>query len=321
MAVYTEVTDEELNDFIGAYDVGRLLSFKGIAEGVENSNFLVHTDRASFILTLYEKRVNPDDLPYFLNLLEHLAGKGLSCPTPVPSRDGKLLGTLADRPAALVTFLEGMWVKRPRVDHCAELGRAMAELHLDGLDYDGFRKNALDVQGWRPLFDQCGERSDSVQPGLGAEISRELDLLETSWPGDLPSGVIHADLFPDNVFFLGDKLSGLIDFYFACNDAFAYDIAICLNAWCFEQDGAFNVTKARALLKGYASVRPLTGDEYDALPMLCRGASLRFLLTRLYDWLSVPEGALVTPKDPLEYLKKLRFHQTVDSTEAYGLER
>ncbi|WP_428672815.1 homoserine kinase, partial [Roseibium sp.] len=271
MAVYTEVTDEELNTFIGSYDVGRLLSFKGIAEGVENSNFLVHTDKASFILTLYEKRVNPDDLPYFLNLLEHLAAKGLSCPTPVPSKDGKLLGTLAGRPAALVTFLEGMWVKRPQVGHCGELGKAMAELHLDGRDYEGHRKNALDVSGWRPLFEQCGDRSDTVQPGLGAEISRELDHLEANWPAGLPSGVIHADLFPDNVFFLGGELSGLIDFYFACNDAFAYDIAICLNAWCFELDGSFNVTKARALLKGYTAVRPLNAAEFAALPILCRG--------------------------------------------------
>ncbi len=321
MAVYTEVTDEELNDFIGTYDVGRLLSFKGIAEGVENSNFLVHTDKASYILTLYEKRVNPDDLPYFLNLLQHLAAKGLSCPTPVASRDGKLLGTLAGRPAALVTFLEGMWVKRPRVEHCSELGKAMAELHIDGRDYDGYRKNALDVGGWRPLFDQCSARSDTVHPGLSAEVSAELAHLESVWPSDLPSGVIHADLFPDNVFFLGDELSGLIDFYFACNDAFAYDIAICLNAWCFELDLSFNVTKARALLKGYSRVRPLTPQEYDALPTLCRGAALRFLLTRLYDWLSVPEGALVTPKNPMEYLKKLRFHQTVETAEAYGLER
>ncbi len=321
MAVYTEVTDEELQDFIGTYDVGRLLSFKGIAEGVENSNFLVHTDKASYILTLYEKRVDPDDLPYFLNLLQHLAGKGLSCPTPVPSRDGKLLGTLAGRPAALVTFLEGMWVKRPRVEHCAGLGRAMAELHLDGQDYEGFRTNALNVAGWRPLFEQCGDRSDTVHPGLGDEITRELAHLEATWPSDLPHGVIHADLFPDNVFFLGNELSGLIDFYFACNDAFAYDIAICLNAWCFEIDLSFNVTKARALLKGYTSVRQLDSNEYDALPTLCRGAALRFLLTRLYDWLSVPEGALVTPKNPLEYLKKLKFHQTIGGTEAYGLER
>ncbi|GAA0778658.1 homoserine kinase [Roseibium denhamense] len=319
MAVYTDVSDEELGAFIEGYDVGRLLSFKGIAEGVENSNFLVHTDAASFILTLYEKRVNPNDLPYFLNLLQHLADKGLSCPQPVAASGGALLGELAGRPAALVTFLEGMWVKRPKTVHCGELGKAMARLHLAGQDYAGFRKNALDVHGWRPLFDQCSARSNEVHEGLADEIAAELSHLEASWPSDLPSGVIHADLFPDNVFFLGQELSGLIDFYFACNDAFAYDIAICLNAWCFEVDGAFNVTKAKALLKGYASVRPLTADESKALPILSRGAALRFLLTRLYDWLSVPEGAMVTPKDPLEYLKKLRFHQTVKNSEAYGL--
>lgn len=321
MAVYTEVSDEELNAFIGKYDAGQLLSYKGIAEGVENSNYLVQTDKAYFILTLYEKRVNPDDLPFFLKLKEHLAAKGLSCPTPVASKDGELLGTLAGRPAALVTFLQGMSVKRPRPEHCSELGKAMAAFHLAGADYELTRKNALDLSGWRPLFNQSADRCNSVHPGLGAEILAELDHLEACWPQDLPAGVIHADLFPDNVFFLNNRLSGLIDFYFACNDALAYDIAICLNAWCFEADLSFNVTKARALLKGYTSVRPLTDAEFDALPILCRGAALRFLLTRLYDWLSVPEGALVTPKDPMEYVKKLRFHQTVDSAQAYGLER
>lgn len=321
MAVYTEVGDEELNAFVATYDVGQVVSFKGIAEGVENSNFLLQTDRDYYILTLYEKRVDPDDLPFFLNLMDHLAGKGLSCPTPVRSRTGDLLGTLAGRPAAMVTFLKGMWIKRPRVQHCQELGTAMANLHLAGADYSLTRRNALDVHGWRPLFDQCSGRSDTVSPGLEAEIARELDHLESCWPTNLPAGVIHADLFPDNVFFLGETLSGLIDFYFACNDALAYDLAICLNAWCFENDLSFNVTKARALLSGYTAVRPLTDEEFETLPLLCRGAALRFLLTRLYDWLSVPEGALVTPKDPMEYVKKLRFHQTVDSTRAYGLER
>lgn len=321
MAVYTEVSDEELGAFIDTYDVGQLMSYKGIAEGVENSNYLVQTDKAYFILTLYEKRVNPEDLPFFLQLKQHLAAKGLSCPTPVASKDGKLLGTLAGRPAALVTFLQGMSVKRPRPEHCEELGKAMAAMHLAGADYELTRKNALDLSGWRPLFNQSADRCDTVHPGLGTEITAELDYLESCWPKDLPSGVIHADLFTDNVFFLNDKLSGLIDFYFACNDALAYDIAICLNAWCFEQDLSFNVTKAKAMLKGYTSVRPLGAAEFDALPVLCRGAALRFLLTRLYDWLSVPEGALVTPKDPIEYLKKLRFHQTIDSATAYGLEQ
>ncbi len=320
MAVYTEVADEELAAFIDTYNIGKLLSFKGIAEGVENSNFLVHTESGYYILTLYEKRVDPNDLPFFLNLLQHLARKGLSCPTPVQTTDGKLLGTLAGRPAAMVTFLDGMWVRRPKPEHCSALGEGMAELHLAGADFGMTRKNALSVDGWRPLFLQCGGRADTVVPGLEAEIGRELDFLEANWPSDLPSGIIHADLFPDNVFFLSDKLSGLIDFYFACTDAFAYDVAICLNAWCFEPDLAFNVTKARALLNSYCRVRPLTGQEYDVLPLLARGAALRFLLTRLYDWLSVPEGALVTPKDPREYLKKLRFHQSVDNAGAYGLD-
>lgn len=320
MAVYTEVADEELAAFIDTYQIGGLLSFKGIAEGVENSNFLVHTESGYFILTLYEKRVDPDDLPFFLNLLQHLAGKEISCPTPVAAKDGSLLGTLAGRPAALVTFLEGMWVKRPKPEHCGALGKHMARLHLAGADFQMSRQNALAVGGWRPLYEQCDGQADTVAPGLSGQIERELDFLEQNWPTGLQTGVIHADLFPDNVFFLSGKLSGLIDFYFACTDALAYDIAICLNAWCFETDLSFNVTKARALLNGYAKVRPLSRPEYDALPLLARGAALRFLLTRLYDWLSVPEGALVTPKNPLEYLKKLRFHQSVDNAGAYGLD-
>ncbi|MEJ8473505.1 homoserine kinase [Roseibium algae] len=320
MAVYTDVADEELSAFIATYDIGQLLSCKGIAEGVENSNYLLHTEGGYFILTLYEKRVNPNDLPFFLNLMQHLSSKDLSCPIPVAAQDGKLLSALAGRPAALVTFLDGMWVKRPKPEHCSELGRGMANLHVAGADFDMQRPNSLAVADWRPLFDQCSARADTVFPGLAAEIDKELTHLERVWPKGLPSGVIHADLFPDNVFFLSDKLSGLIDFYFACTDALAYDVAICLNAWCFEHDGAFNVTKARAMLNGYTKVRPLSGAEYEALPILARGSALRFLLTRLYDWLSVPEGALVTPKDPLEYLKKLRFHQDVDSIESYGLE-
>jgi homoserine kinase type II len=319
MAVYTDVADDELGAFIASYDIGQLLSCKGIAEGVENSNYLLHTGSGYFILTLYEKRVDPDDLPFFLHLMQHLAQKNLNCPTPVAAKDGQLLGTLAGRPAAIVTFLDGMWVKRPKPEHCEELGAGMAALHVAGADFGMVRPNSLSVSGWRPLFEQCGARSDTVSPGLAAEIERELAFLETVWPEDLPGGVIHADLFPDNVFFLSDKLSGLIDFYFACTDAFAYDVAICLNAWCFETDGSFNVTKARALLNGYNRIRPLSDAEYAALPLLARGSALRFLLTRLYDWLSVPEGALVTPKDPLEYLKKLRFHQSADSIKSYGL--
>ncbi|ADZ71804.1 homoserine kinase [Polymorphum gilvum] len=320
MAVYTEVADEDLAAFVERYDIGRLLSCKGIAEGVENSNFLVHTEAGHFILTLYEKRVDPADLPFFLGLMQHLAARDISCPTPLVAGDGRMLGTLADRPAAMVTFLDGMWVRRPRPEHCAALGAGLAALHLAGADFPMSRRNALSVTDWRPLFDKSAAEADTVAAGLAREIAEELDALERAWPGGLPSGVIHADLFPDNVFFIGTELSGLIDFYFACTDAFAYDVAICLNAWCFEPDLSFNVTKARALLNAYRRVRPFTPAEFRALPLLARGAALRFLLTRLHDWLRVPPGALVTPKDPLEYLKKLRFHRSVSSASAYGLD-
>jgi homoserine kinase type II len=320
MAVYTDVTDEEINEFLAGYDLGSLLSYKGIAEGVENSNFLLHTSRGYFILTLYEKRVAAADLPFFLNLMEHLAARGLTCPQPVRSRRGETLGRLAKRPAAIVTFLDGVWIRRPRAGHCGAVGTALAELHLAGTDFAMTRRNGLSVEGWRPLFEVAAARADTVAPGLRDTIATELAKLERDWPPDLPQGVIHADLFPDNVFFIGDRLSGLIDFYFACTDALAYDVAVCLNAWCFEPDLSYNMTKGRALLHGYMRKRPLSASEIAVLPMLCRGAALRFLLTRLVDWLEVPPGALVRPKDPLEYYRKLRFHQTNASARDYGID-
>ncbi|MFN4088503.1 MAG: homoserine kinase [Alphaproteobacteria bacterium] len=319
MAVYTEVSDEDLEGFVAEYDIGTVVACKGIAEGVENSNFLLETDRGSFILTLYEKRVDPADLPFFLGLLDHLAAAGIPCPTPVHGRDGRALRSLCGRPAALVSFLRGLWPRRIQPDHCAELGAGMARLHLAGRDFGLHRANDLSVAGWQRLFAATRARADEVRPGLTAEIERELDELARRWPADLPRGVIHADLFPDNVFFMAGKLSGLIDFYFACDDFLAYDIAICLNAWCFERDNSFNVTKARLLLSHYGRVRTLGADELAALPVLARGSALRFLLTRLYDWLNRQEGALVTPKDPLEYLHKLRFHRGVAGPGAYGL--
>lgn len=320
MAVYTDVAAEDLAAFLAGYDVGELLAYKGIAEGVENSNFLVHTSSGNFILTLYERRVAADDLPFFLGLMEHLASRGLTCPQPVKSRAGHTLGKLAGRPAALVTFLDGMWIRRPSPVHCAAVGEALAKLHLAGADFNLKRPNALSVAGWRSLYESAGARADRVRPGLSAAVAEELAHLEDAWPRDLPQGVIHADLFPDNVFFLGDRLSGLIDFYFACTDTLAYDIAVCLNAWCFEPDQSYNVTKGRDMLQAYAKQRPLSSAETKALPLLCRGAALRFLLTRLVDWLDVPAGALVRPKDPLEYVRKLRFHQAVASTRDYGLD-
>ena len=297
MAVYTDVPTEDLGRFLAEYGLGELLSYKGIAEGVENSNFLVHAGAGHFILTLYEKRVAAGDIPFFLALMEHLAARGITCPQPVKARDGKTLGMLCGRPAAIVTFLDGMWMRKPDAEHCAAVGEALARLHLAGHDFTGKRKNALSVEGWRPLFEQAKERADGVQHGLRATIDEELNRLEGSWPRDLPQGIIHADLFPDNVFFLGDKLSGLIDFYFACTDTLAYDVAICLNAWCFEPDHSYNVTKGRNLLTAYMKERPLSSAELNALPLLARGAAMRFLLTRLVDWLNVPPGALVQAEE------------------------
>jgi homoserine kinase type II len=321
MAVYTDVTADDLNEFLSRYQIGELRSYKGIAEGVENSNFLVHTTAGNFILTLYEKRVAEKDLPFFLGLMEHLAARGITCPQPVKNKQGGVLGKITGRPASIVTFLDGLWIRRPNAGHCAAVGEALAGLHLAGADFKMKRANALSIESWRALYEQAKARGDSVRPGLCAEIAKELDALDKSWPRDLPDGVIHADLFPDNVFFLGDKLSGLIDFYFACTDTLAYDVAVCLNAWCFEPDHSYNVTKGRALLKSYAKVRTLQASERAALPMLARGAAMRFLLTRLVDWLAVPDGALVKPKDPLEYFRKLRFHQSVKNVSDYGIDQ
>jgi homoserine kinase type II len=319
MAVYTDVGEEELNAFLAGYALGALSSYKGIAEGVENTNYLLHTAAGYFILTLYEKRTAREDLPFFIGLMEHLAARGINCPQPVKSKKGGALGELAGRPAAIVTFLEGVSVRRPNVSHCAAVGRALAEMHRAGADFKLHRKNALGVSGWAPLAESAGQRADEVAPGLQALIEEEIAQLAGGWPRQLPRGVIHADLFPDNVFFLGDQLTGLIDFYFACDDLLAYDLAVCLNAWCFEVDGSYNVTKGRALLSGYFDVRALTAEEVEAMPLLARGAALRFLLTRLVDWLNVPAGALVRPKDPLEYLRKLRFHRRIDHARDYGL--
>ena len=319
MAVYTEVPDSELRAFIAQYEIGEVVSCKGIAEGVENSNFLLHTASGAYILTLYEKRVHPEDLPFFLGLMQHLAAKGLNCPTPLNGKDGKALRELCGRPAAICSFLEGMWPRRPTERHCQLLGAALADLHVKGRDFPMQRPNNLSLAGWRELAAKTETRADEVEAGLGALIADELRYLETHWPRGLEIGTIHADLFPDNVFFLGDKLSGLIDFYFACTDFLAYDLAVCINAWCFQPDNSFNTTKARLMVKAYDSHRKLPEAEIAALPILARGSALRFLLTRLYDWLNHPPGAFVKPKDPLEYRRKLTFHRQAKSAAAYGI--
>ncbi len=320
MAVYTEVTDDELSRLIAEYGLGELLSYKGIAEGVENTNYMVHTSKGTFILTLYERRVDTKDLPFFLGLLEHLNRRGISCPLPVRDNQGQVLSEISGRTAAIVTFLEGVWPRRPRAAHCAAVGQALAGLHLAGESFALSRTNALGLEGWHGLHERIGSRADEIARGLGELIAYELAYLDRAWPKGLPAGVIHADLFPDNVFFIGETLSGLIDFYFACNDSWAYDLAICLNAWCFEPDFSFNATKGRALLSAYQAVRPLSAAERIAFPVLARGAALRFLLTRAHDWLHTDRNALVKPHDPNAYVRRLRFHQEVQSPSEYGLE-
>jgi homoserine kinase type II len=316
MAVYTDVSFEELEGFLAAYDAGAPLSFKGIAEGVENSNFFLRSERGAFILTLYEKRVRSRDLPFFLGLMEHLSSRGIACPLPVRRRDGALFGTLNGRPAALLTFLDGVSLRNPDVAHCAAAGAALASLHEAGKDFALARPNALGVEGWREIAATVVERADEIETGLRALIERALEL---DWPQALPSGLIHADLFPDNVLFMGDAVSGLIDFYFACNDALAYDLAVMLNAWCFDAEGGFDKVRAAALFGAYRKLRALTPEEIAAMPVLARGAALRFLLTRLYDLLHHDPTALVRPKDPRDFARRLRFHLGVANPAEYGL--
>lgn len=319
MAVYTDINEDELTCFLKDYAIGALQSYRGIAEGVENSNFMLHTEAGRYILTLFEKRVNKSDLPFYLELMNHLVHKGISCPQPVKRNDGRMIGNLVGRPATIVTFLEGVWLRKPNAHHCREVGKAMAEMHLAGLDFSMTRKNNLSISAWRPLWNLSRNRADELSSGVVAEIDRELDYLENRWPSDLPRGVIHADLFNDNVFFLNDRFSGIIDFYFACTDMLAYDIAIALNAWCFERDFSYNVTKSESMLKAYCGVRPLKQNEINAILVLARGAALRFFLTRLYDWFNTPVNSLVVKKDPLEYWRKLNFFRDVDKPSEIGL--
>ena len=318
MAVYTEVSFEDLERLLRDYDIGTPLTFKGIAEGVENSNFYLQTDRGAFILTLYEKRVSPGDLPFYLGLMEHLARRGIACPLPVHTRDGALSASLNRRPCAIVTFLNGLSVRRPSVALCAGAGTALARLHQAGKGFSPTRANALGPASWRPLAEASDAHADGVEDGLAALIREQLVAITAAWPA-LPGGVIHADFFPDNVLFMREEVSGIIDFYFACNDMFAYDLAVTLNSWCFEGDGSYNLTKGMALIQAYRAVRPLSDEEIAAMPVLMRGSALRFLLTRLFDLVHHDTSALVSPKDPKEYSKKLRFHLKVKDAREYGL--
>lgn len=319
MAVYTRLSNEEAAAFTERYAVGKFVKLVDIAGGIENTNYFLHTDGGVYLLTIYEARVNPAELPYFLDLMTHLKKNGLNCPLPVVAKNGKALQDLNGKKACLTTFLTGQSVLKPRTEHCLELGKAMAKMHLAGANYPAVRKNDLSVEGWEKLLAKIGKKADLIADGLYDELHYELDDIAARWPSGLPTGTIHADLFPDNVFFTEDKLSGIIDFYFACTDMFAYELAVCINAWCFEpRVWELNVTKSACLISGYNKVRPLSAAEKKVLPLLARGSALRFLLTRTFDWLNRPADALVTPKDPREYIQKLRFHHGIRSYFEYG---
>jgi homoserine kinase type II len=309
MAVYTDISDEELATFLTEFDLGQATAFKGIAEGVSNSNFLLETDRGRFILTVYEARTKVDELPFFLELLAWLAQHGYPCAPPTPARDGALYKTVRGKPAAIVPFLKGLATRRPTVAHCREAGRGLAWLHKAAEGFPQRRVNDLGQPAWSRMFAGHEADAEGLRPGLSLEVLADLKKFDADWPRDLPSGVVHADFFPDNVFFRDGRFAAAIDFYFACNDALAFDLAICLNAWCTEPDGSLNVTSASALVAGYEAERPLSAAEREALPILVWGAAMRFFLTRLQDWGSTPEGALIKPHDPMVYVLKLDKHR------------
>lgn len=319
MAVYTQVSNSELSSLLENYNIGKATDLKAIEQGVENSNYFLFTEDSRYILTIYEKRINTEELPFYLNLMQHLSAKGIPCPVPIKTNSGENLSHISGKPCAIVSFLNGKGVKSIRNEHLSELGTNMAKMHIAASDFSMKRENNFSLNGWGKLFNSVKNHADGIKEGLKDEIEQQLSYLSVNWPSSLYSGIVHADLFPDNVFFEKEKLVGIIDYYFACNDLLMYDLAICINAWCFENNNEFNVTKARKLLSSYNKVRKISEEELEALPILASGAALRFLLTRLDDWFHPAQDALVKEKDPLEYLHKLRFHNGIKSHTEYGL--
>lgn len=315
MAVYTHLNPDDVRDYLAQYDVGALEVCEPIAEGVTNTNYFIKAGGVKYILTLFEKHFELAELPYFTALMGWWQAQGIHCPRPIPMNNGRQLGALKGKPALLVSFLDGSGTKNITPEHLRLLGSLMADMHIAGMDFPHRRENHLSLKGWEKLIDDTALRLDEITPGLQKLVSEEYNYLSENWPNALPSGPIHADLFPDNVFFekrFGEKLelSGVIDFYFACHDAWAYDLAIAINAWCFDTRGRLSKECVQALMDSYNDKRSLTPEEDAAFPLLLRGAALRFLLTRSYAWLNRDEGALVSPKDPLEYEAKLKFFQT-----------
>ena len=320
MAVYTKVSFEDANNFLEKYyDLGDLLSIKEITQGVENTNYIIETKYSRYILTLYENRVSSKDIPFFINLLVHLDNKNIECPKPITMKNKKYTETLNGRHAAIFSFLNGKSIINIKNEHCSLVGETLANIHQKTNNLKIHRENNLSFKHWSKLYKSIKNPLTSIKVNLDKEIVNELNFLNINWPQNLPVGIIHGDLFPDNIFFNSSSLSGVIDFYFACNEFYAFDIAICINAWCFEKDNSFNITKAKHLLEGYRNYRDLSIEELKYLPILCRGSALRFLLTRIIDWQRDDKKVLVIPKDPIEYYNKLKFHQSVSSVKDYGI--
>jgi len=320
MAVYTKLSEKDLESFFTKYDLGKLVSYEGIKEGIENTNYFIKTEKGNFILTLYEKRVDEKDLPFFIGLMRNLFDKNFPSPEPIINKNGNYISEISGKKAAVVSFLEGNAKKILTPADCNQVGVNSAKLHLITKSLSGKRGNKLSINSWRKLYNKVKKDCSKIHPNLTHVVEKNLDEIEKKWPKNIPSGIIHADLFPDNIFFNNNNLSGIIDYYFSCNDFYAFEIAICLNALCFEgkkENLSFNVTKAKKFIDGYSSVRKLNEDEKKSLKILCQGAAIRFLLTRVFDYLNLTEGALVKIKDPVEYLKRLEFHNSVKNYEDY----
>lgn len=318
MAVYTRITEQELESRLADFNIGTLQRTEGITDGIENSNYHLHTSQGRYILTLFEKRVNREELPFYLAYMRHLQDSGIVCPAAEKTRSGAELFTLAGKPAIITTFLEGAWPHDITPVHCAAVGGVLARMHLAAKAFAPKRRNSMALPAWRSLIHACAREADTLERGLFDTLETALDDTERKWPRTLPQGAVHADLFPDNVFFKDGALSGVIDFYFACTEIFAYDLMLTLNPWCFDKSGVLDTEKSAALLNAYHAVRPLSGAEISALPLLGRAAALRIIATRLYDWFNPAKDAVVTAKDPMEHVRILRFHQLTDSAAAYG---
>jgi len=320
MAVYTKLSDSELKEFFSKYNLGKLLNYKEIKEGIENTNYSIQTEKGKFILTLYEKRVEEKDLPFFISLMKNLFDKKFPSPEPIINKNGNYISEVAEKKAAVVSFLEGSAKKILNPNDCYMVGANTAKLHLITKNLTGKRENKLSINSWRKIYDKVKKDCSTIHPNLPEVIEKNLDVIEKNWPKNIPAGIIHADLFPDNIFFKDGKLSGIIDYYFSCYDFYAFEIAICLNALCFEginENLSFNVTKAKKFIEGYSNIRRLTEEEKKSVKVLCQGAAIRFLLTRVFDYLNLTEGAIVKIKDPVEYLKRLEFHDKVENYQDY----